>query len=308
MGILRNVNKPIRRVDLFGVISGILTSAPSAPESGAPAPPQAAAMLQGIVSLVEDDPINQQVASAMLSRLGLQITLASNGHEAVDLVREREFDLVLMDCQMPVMDEYESTAAIRQLPTGRDRRLPIMAMTANSMQGDEQKCLDAGTDGFLGKPFTLTQRRVLLARWLPPGSVSRGRGAQPTIPGGEAMAANSAAINLQALESLCELDEAGGRNLMKKVLRIFLESAQKSVIEIEDAIRAGDSKVLRRAAHTLKSSTANVGAETLSAFYRQLESLGREERIDEARAMLDRVKREHHRAVSSIQEILMEAG
>jgi CheY-like chemotaxis protein/HPt (histidine-containing phosphotransfer) domain-containing protein/anti-sigma regulatory factor (Ser/Thr protein kinase) len=307
-GILRYVNKPIRRADLFQVISGILASAPSAPPSCEPAPAQVAAVLQGTVLLVEDNPINQQVAGAMLARLGLQMTLANNGREAVDLVREREFDLALMDCQMPVMDGYEATAAIRQLETSLDKRLPIIALTANSMQGDEQKCLEAGMDGFLAKPFTLVQLQVLLARWLLPAPASQGRDAHVDNPADGAPAANVAAINEQILESLCELDEAGGKDLMKKVLRIFLESAQHSVVQIENAIRAGDSKVLSRAAHTLKSSTANVGAETLSAFYRQLERLGREERIDEARALLDQIRREHHRAVSSIQEILMGAG
>ncbi len=307
-GILRYVNKPIRRADLFRVISGILTSAPSAPESSAPAPSQAAAVLQGTLLLVEDNPINQQVAGAMLAKLGLEMSLANNGREAVNMVRAHKFDLVLMDCQMPVMDGYEATAAIRQMETGRDKRLPIIALTANSMQGDEQKCLDAGMDGFLAKPFTLTQLQVLLARWLQPAIGLQSRDAQPVNPAEATPPANSAAINVHALESLCELDEAGGKDLMKKVLRIFLESAQQSVVQIEHAIHAGDSKVLSRAAHTLKSSTANVGAETLSGFYRQLERLGREERIEEARAILDQVKREHHRAVSSIQEILMGAG
>jgi len=264
--------------------------------------------LRGRELLVEDNPINQGVAKAMLKKLGLDCELASDGAQAVDRVREADFDIVLMDCQMPVMDGYEATAAIRQMETGRDKRLPIIALTANSMQGDEQKCLDAGMDGFLAKPFTLTQLQVLLARWLQPARGSQGRDAQPVSPAEATPPANSAAINVHALESLCELDEAGGKDLMKKVLRIFLESAQQSVVQIEHAIHAGDSKVLSRAAHTLKSSTANVGAETLSGFYRQLERLGREERIEEARAILDQVKREHHRAVSSIQEILMGAG
>ena len=308
-GILRYVSKPIRRADLFQVISGILTATPSAaPESSAPAPERVAAVLQGTVLLVEDNPINQQVAGAMLAKLGLEMTLANNGREAVGLVRERRFDLALMDCQMPVMDGYEATAAIRQTETGRDKRLPIIALTANSMPGDEQKCLDAGMDGFLAKPFTLTQLQVLLARWLLPARASQGLDAPADNPADGLPAANAAAINEQTLESLCELDEAGGKDLMKKVLNIFLESAQTSVVQIENAIRTGDSKVLSRAAHTLKSSTANVGAETLSAFYRQLERLGREERIDEARALLDQIRREHHRAVSSIQEILMGAG
>jgi two-component system, sensor histidine kinase and response regulator len=307
-GILRYVNKPIRRADLFRIISGILHGVPNLSHPDTPAPTPSPEVLQGTVLLVEDNPINQQVAGAMLARLGLQVSLANNGREGVDLAQAKNFDLVLMDCQMPVMDGYEATAAIRRLPGGRGERLPIVALTANSMQGDEQKCLDAGMDGFLSKPFTLTQLQVLLARWLQPAGAAQGRDAQPVSPVDKTPRAGAAAINLQALQSLRALDESGGSELMKKILRIFLTSAQQSLAQIEGAIGAGDSRVLSRTAHTLKSSAANVGAEILSGFYRQLERLGREDRIDEARALLDEVKREHDRAVSSIHEILTGAG
>jgi CheY-like chemotaxis protein len=95
--------------------------------------------------LVEDNPINQGVAKAMLRKLGLSTTLALDGAEAVEQARHQRFDLVLMDCQMPVMDGYEATAIIRGLPGRRD--LPIVALTANALQGDEQRCLDGRDDG-----------------------------------------------------------------------------------------------------------------------------------------------------------------
>ena len=151
-GILRYINKPIRRADLFHVVSGILTSSPPAPDVRSPGPAPGAVRMQGTVLLVEDNPINQQVAKAMLIKLGLHITLASNGAEAVDLVWTRDFDLVLMDCQMPVMDGFEATATIRPLPEGRGVRHTIIALTANTMQGDQQRCLDAGMDDFLASP------------------------------------------------------------------------------------------------------------------------------------------------------------
>jgi len=291
------VSKPVRRADLFRAVRNVTTAAgEEPPASGAMAPVPAAAAVRGTVLLVEDNTVNQQVAAAMLSKLGLKVVLASNGREAVERVREQRFDLVLMDCQMPEMDGYDATAAIRRLPARRRARLPVVALTANAMQDDEQKCLDAGMDDFLAKPFTLQQLYARLVRWLPPTD--------------EADSGHAAAvvINPQVLDSLHGLDPSGSDGLVRKVLEIFLESAARGIDQIEDAIRGGDGHSLSRAAHTLKSGAANVGAEALSNFCRQLERLGREQRLDEARALLNEVRREHERARSRIREILQEAA
>ncbi len=309
-GIQRYLTKPVRRADLERVICSLLTSAPAEQDPGTP--PTAAAvtdLLPASILLVEDNPINQEVATAMLGALGLQWTLAVDGQKALDLVRERDFDLVLMDCQMPVMDGFEATAAIRALPEGRGQRLPIIALTANAMQGDEQKCLGAGMNGFLAKPFTLAQLQGLLARWLPhtnaPTSepIPRGTGAS-----GETPSPDSGVINMRQLETLREIGSRTGKDLVTSVLRRFLEAADGRMSEIEDAIRARDGQRLGRAAHALKSSTANLGAEALSGCYRHLEHLGREGRIDEASAFLANLRREHERAVLRIHQILQEAA
>jgi signal transduction histidine kinase/ActR/RegA family two-component response regulator len=150
------------RIDLALPVVGRVTQ----PERE-PAQPSTAVSLRGTVLLVEDNPVNQQVAAAMLGRLGLQTILASDGQAAVELTRERDVDLVLMDCLMPVMDGYDATAAIRRLTGARGARLPIIALTANAMQEDRRRCLDAGMDDFLAKPFTLRQLEAQLARWLP---------------------------------------------------------------------------------------------------------------------------------------------
>ena len=150
------------RIDLRLPIASV-----AARRESEPAQPSTAASLRGTVLLVEDNPVNQQVAAAMLDKLGLQTVLASHGQAAVELARERDVDLVLMDCLMPVMDGYEATAAIRGLADGRGARVPIIALTANAMQDDRQRCLDAGMDDFLAKPFTLQQLQAQLARWMP---------------------------------------------------------------------------------------------------------------------------------------------
>jgi CheY-like chemotaxis protein len=119
------------------------------------------------VLVVEDNIINQKVVVAMLDALGIPAIVAENGQCAVELVRAGDFDIVLMDCQMPVMDGYAATVAIRNLPDGRGARLPVIAVTGNAMQSDRLKCQQAGMDDFLAKPFTLADLRAILTRWLP---------------------------------------------------------------------------------------------------------------------------------------------
>jgi two-component system, sensor histidine kinase and response regulator len=309
-GILRFLNKPIRRADLLRVLCSIL--APAAPriDASTAVSVDSGPSVQRRVLVVEDNPTNQQVVNAMLRRLGVQVTLASNGQEAVELVQKHDFDLVLMDCQMPVMDGYQATAAIRRLPLGRGEHLPIAAVTANALQGDEQNCLEAGMNDFLPKPFKLAQLQALLARWLPhAGEASSTNTALGTAGARDAsVVPGSDAIDLRELQSVRELDPAGGMDLVKTILRIFIESAGESVTRIENAILACDGGQLAAAAHALKSSTANVGAKTLSEFYRRLEQLGREGRLADARELLIQVRPAHQRAVARMYEILQEAA
>jgi len=309
-GILRFLNKPVRRADLFRVVCSIL--APPAPYIDAPtaAAVDAGLSLRRRVLVVEDNPINQQVANAMLKSLGVQVTLANNGQQALDLVQNFDYDLVLMDCQMPVMDGFQATAAIRRLPFGRGERLPIAAVTANALQGDERNCLEAGMNDFLPKPFKLAHLQALLSRWLPRAGEPSSTNIAPRTAHARdaAVTPRSDAIDLAALQTVRDLDPAGGMDLVKAILRIFIESASESITRVENAILAHDGGQLAAAAHALKSSSANVGAKTLSEFYRQLEQLGREGRLADARELLIQVRPEHQRAVARMYEILQEAA
>ncbi len=131
---------------------------------------QAESPLQGHILLVEDNKVNQMVASKMLTGMGLTVDLAENGEKALAALAENRYDLVLMDCQMPVLDGYEATRAFRSQEPQGEKRLPIIAMTANAMAGDRQKCLDAGMDDYLAKPVKKELLRKLLGQWLTPAS------------------------------------------------------------------------------------------------------------------------------------------
>ncbi|MDE2628304.1 MAG: response regulator [Burkholderiales bacterium] len=311
-GILRYLNKPIRRADLQRAVTGVL--APVCVESPArPTPETPVSRLQGQVLLVEDNPINQGVAKAMLNKLGLQYQVAGDGAQAVDRVRETDFDLVLMDCQMPVMDGYEATAAIRALPDGRGATLPIVALTANAMQGDDQICLDAGMNGFLAKPYTLAALHATLADWLhsacevPAAQSAPAHSSAPRLSMAQATQASSA-INMAAIDTLRELDDAGSVELVTQLVTSFLKSANDNLARVAAAAAEGNAKALAQAAHSLKSSAANLGAEALAACYRQLEKFGREGRIDEARGLIERTRHEQQRALLQLRELLLEVA
>lgn len=166
IGIVRYIQKPIRQSDLYNVIANILALVPADLPTYVKREKSEQKELQGMVLLAEDNPVNQQVALAMLQSMGLQIELAANGKEAYQMVQDKHYDLVFMDCQMPVMDGYEATTLIRQLPDERGN-LSIVAMTANALSDDRKKCLDVGMDDFLSKPFSLAQLRAILEKWLP---------------------------------------------------------------------------------------------------------------------------------------------
>ena len=267
--------------------------------------------LCGHVLLVEDNPTNQLVAKAMLRKLGLRVDLACDGAEAVDAVRRTAFDLVLMDCQMPVMDGFDATRLIRQLPGERGAGLPIVALTANAMPGDEQVCLEAGMDAFLPKPFTLASLHAVAARWLAvcpldDATADQGLAAARPVAAVSAPVAPPAVIDPALLVTLRELDEEGGSALGEQILGSFLSSAAATMTRLDAAALSGDLLALSQAAHALKSSSANVGAQVLSTHCQALEKCAREGQGLQAGRLAAQVQSEYPRVVDALKTILRE--
>ncbi len=249
--------------------------------------------LEGTVLLVEDNATNLLVARAMLERLGLKVQLARNGAEGVAAIQNGAVDLVLMDCQMPVMDGFEATALIRRSEQGHATRLPIIALSANTTPGDAQQCLAAGMDDFLPKPVTLAAMRSVLTRWLAPRPTAR-------------PASESVTIDPATIETLKSLDPGGGNSLARAVFLAFLQTADQGMGQLQSAFDSDDRQAVARAAHSLKSSSANVGAKTLSTGLREIERFARDGSIKQARDLLAQVRQAHQRASDRINELMKE--
>jgi CheY-like chemotaxis protein len=160
------VTKPVRRAGLLAALGpGDSGRGPTGQRATAPNQP-----LRGRVLLVEDNPVNRRVGVKMLERLGLAADVAENGRAALEALGRQHYDVVLMDCQMPELDGFEATRSIRA--RGAPRRIPIIALTADAMPGDRDKCLAAGMDDYLAKPIKREGLRAALVRWLSPGARS----------------------------------------------------------------------------------------------------------------------------------------
>lgn len=253
--------------------------------------------LVGKVLVVEDNPVNQAVVKKMLEKAGLTPVTANDGEEALEVLRREHFDVVLMDCQMPRMDGYEATEAIRERETRQGlMRMPVIAMTANAMAGDRERCLAVGMDDYLSKPVKLSQLENMLRQWLPMEELLTGMNnvfsAQSMAPNteaqtvsnmtrmpddaiGEEIMAAHGIIDRSVLKELYEIMEED----FVSVIESYLKSAPGLMHAIRDAVKAGDMDNLVKAAHPLKSSSANVGAMELSSLARELEFKGREHEV-----------------------------
>ena len=260
------------------------------------------------VLLAEDNPVNVEVAKAMLHSLGLMVQCARNGEEALQASRAGGYDIVLMDCQMPVMDGFAATAEIRrnELAAGRGRKLPIIAITANALQGDREACLAAGMDDYLSKPFTQQQLGAVIGRWIgvPISAAYHHQDRAPELPLETREVIQRDVINRQALDNIRALSADRGNALVQKVVAAYVDDTPAHFKKLRGAIAGLDAGNLRKVAHSLKSSSANVGAETLAQMCKEMETLGRTDTTEGAAVILTDMEREFQAVRHSLSAIL----
>ncbi|MGK5044481.1 response regulator [Janthinobacterium sp. GB4P2] len=214
--------------------------------------------------LVEDNEVNQEVAQHILNDAGIRVDIASNGAIALAKIEENAYDGVLMDCQMPVMDGYQATRKLRQDP--RYSNLPVIAMTANAMVGDKEKCLDAGMNDFIAKPIDVAQLFGTLARWIAPATPQ-----EMTVVVAQPEAELPVIAGLKMAEAMRRV--GGNATLMRKLLDRFVETQFDAMQRIVAAIENNQLETAIREAHTLKGLAGNIGAGGLADSAARVEHL-----------------------------------
>jgi CheY-like chemotaxis protein/HPt (histidine-containing phosphotransfer) domain-containing protein len=248
LGIFRQLSKPLRRGALLDTILQALGGGPCrAPKHGSGMPHGAARRLS--ILLVEDNAVNQKFGMRVVEKMGHQVTLAANGQLAVDAIRSRQFDLILMDIQMPVLSGIDATRAIREWETGQSRRTPIIAMTAHAMTGDADKFLDLGMDGYVSKPIQIGILRA---------EIDRLTQAKITLEG-SAMKESIRSSDVRSVdwdELLARVDN--DRELLSELISIFKKEFPGLLQTLRDAVVRNDAAQVAAVSHALKGMLSNL--------------------------------------------------
>ena len=248
---------------------GVRQEGESAGKTVAAGIPSRAAGRPLTILVAEDNPINARLAVALLRKRGWEVKVTGNGREALEALSAQAFDLVLMDIQMPEMDGYDATMAVRQREAGTGHRTPILAMTAHAMKGDLERCFEAGMDGYLTKPIKASEFYDAIE-----GLVSSG---EPEIGEGPAGGSGAPADLSQLL-----VNTGGDVDLLDELVDLFAEDCPGQVENLAAAIQRGDAKDLEESAHKLKGAVANFGAKATQDLAFRLERMGREGDLERA--------------------------
>ena len=291
IGVSQQLHKPVRMAQLRQCLCHLLRG-----EIGQGGRDAVASPPEGVepalewrdvrVLLVEDNLVNQEVAKATLAHFHCAVAVANHGQEAIDWLGQHTCDLVLMDCQMPVMDGFQAAACIRAreraalAETGQSVHLPIIALTAHAISGDRERCLAAGMDDYLSKPFAREDLTAVLERWLPASARPLAEISPPVAS--SLPAANDdlpvmgiepeSSIDQGVLAKIRVLESSGAIGLLARVIALYLQEAPLLIERMRRALEMHDGESLRTVAHSLKSSSANVGAMKLHGLCKELES------------------------------------
>jgi CheY-like chemotaxis protein/HPt (histidine-containing phosphotransfer) domain-containing protein len=227
-----------------------------------------------LILLVEDNHVNQRVAINLLSKLGYAAHVANNGQEAVDILDRLPYGLVLMDCQMPVMDGFEATRSIRRAEQNSSRHIPIIAMTANAMQGDRESCLEAGMDEYLSKPIDQDALLAALRRWIPAAGDDLATPAQQPPP----TASGTGVIDMVRLRDLFGDDT----DIVCELLEVFMKTTSPLLDKLKFAIVHSDFSAIKSIGHQIAGSAANLGVTRLHELGRAAEKAAADLEIGQA--------------------------
>jgi CheY-like chemotaxis protein len=279
----------MKQTQLYAVLIEVLsaTGGLDAVERAAthPAPQEQALRKSLRVLVAEDNAVNQKVALHQLRRLGYTADVVANGLEVLASLERIPYDVVLMDCQMPELDGYATTRKIRQREAEKHlSRVHVVAMTANAMGGDREKCLDAGMDDFITKPVRIeelgaTLEREMVIRLSPPSMSDKPRSFET--------------VNLHSLDRLRELRAPGEPDPVAEIIELFLEQTPRYLQALTRAGERRDADSLRKTAHALKGSCGNLGVERMADCCRELELMAMQGTLASAKKLVTQLEQEY---------------
>lgn len=359
-GVKAYLTKPVRQAELYNCLTATLSIPVRKTERQASLEQsRIAQQYNARVLVAEDNTVNQELVSLMLAEFGCDVTIAEDGQQAIDQLNDKnDFDLILMDCLMPVMDGLSATRAIRQLDPNSVRvnvtELPIVALTANAMPDDRRLCEEAGMNDYITKPFSRKKLAEALNQWIKHKQITQlvsgerpaetkavvaeeveeirdtiqdtlsstvpleveenhpaeeiAKTPETTKPTDTVAAAENTIsstfeqkINRKTLDNIRSLQREGAPDILSKIVGLYLDNSKGLLVEIEEAVGEADGKKIRSTAHSLKSSSANLGADILAAICKELELMGKNDELDGSHEKFEELKQEYEAACIALQ-------
>ncbi|WP_020674743.1 hybrid sensor histidine kinase/response regulator [Geopsychrobacter electrodiphilus] len=308
VGINAYLTKPVRQTEFFSAMVSVMNSKPDncSPRLVTRHNLQdVTTQFDARVLVVEDNLVNQRVAKGMLSLFGCQINVVDNGQQALEAINSGSYELVFMDCQMPVMDGYQATAEIRKNEQELGTKpLVIIALTAHALEGDNEKCLAAGMNDYLTKPFNKSQIHSVLERWLGPAQLQtpiliEQVAKQATVADAAAQGPSSP-IDRKALDALRALETEAMPDLVQQIVAAYLEQSPGLLTQLHQAVGDNDWETTQQMAHCLKSSSANLGALHLAELCKTMEMGSRAGQVQNAADLYTQISDEYQRAQAAL--------
>jgi CheY-like chemotaxis protein len=311
VGFSAYLTKPVRQSQLYDAIATLM----SRPAAEASTPQHEASIVtrhsieeardhpherhwRAHVLVAEDNAVNQRVAVKMLERLGYRADVAANGIEALEALSRITYAAVLMDVQMPEMGGYEATAEIRYRE-GAGRHTPIIALTANAMKGDREKALESGMDDYLPKPVKQAELERVLTYWISEKIELQGEVVEKlavhAAGGSIGEDLEEGYLDRSVLAGLRELQEEGEPDILRELIELYLSDVPPRIVALRKAVEAGDARSMTQIAHSLKGSSANMGARSIATLCTELEEIGRSGALAAAPAWISRLEGEFGR-------------
>lgn len=257
------------------------------------------------VLLVEDMVANQEIARAMLESFGCQVDIANNGDVALEMYQHTEYDIILMDCQMPVMDGFEATRHIRRAEAEKEtnERIPVVAVTAGKTEVEKDRCYGAGMDRILFKPYSTAELNGVLAHYFETAGVIEAQTSEvaAAAPPPEASAD---ILDLKAIDNIRSVEVRSGNSLLAAVFENFKKDTLLKIEELRGSV--GDAPALTSAAHAIASMSLNLGAKSLAVYGRKLEAAWKQGEIDDAAREIEVLHGHYLDAIKALEPLVRE--